>query len=87
MTRPINAPIGEWTDRPATRTRRGAGLAGRAPGRPKWPGQAQHQDQVKPSGRPIGRGGAGSARVLRVAAGTISGLGWLDFLSPLFQLK
>jgi Ca2+-binding RTX toxin-like protein len=25
---------------------------------------------------------AGSARVLRVAAGTISGLGWLDFLSP-----
>jgi len=24
MTRPINAPIGEWTDRPATRTRRGA---------------------------------------------------------------
>ena len=39
MTRPINAPIGEWTDRPATRTRRGAGRAGRAPGRPKWPGK------------------------------------------------
>jgi xylose isomerase len=38
---------------------------------------------VKPSGRPSGRGGAGSAGVLRVAAGTISGLGWLNFLSPL----
>ena len=32
--------------------------------------------------KPSGRGGAGSARVLRVAAGTISGLGRLDFLSP-----
>jgi hypothetical protein len=58
-TRPINAPIGAWTDRPATRTRRGAGRAG---------------------------GGARRMRVLRVAAGTISGLGWLDFPTSAIQV-